>query len=238
MGVPARSPAPAPEAGGWFRRKPVYDRRTILAAAATAQGKGKSKKALAEYQKVLAMEPDNPTLLMKAAVLFAETRQPKEAWGSFTRAAELFRKDGLNDKWSSVWVQAVIYFPRSPEAWLSLAQAKAERGVPADAAAALLTGSRNFKRRKDRDVRVQLLQEAFRHTEYAFDVTMEYAAALVGAGEKKEAMRMLEELAERTSGAKHRKVRGRLFRMSPTPAAAWRWARATFRRTARVTLVK
>lgn len=216
----------------------MYDRRSILAAAATAQGKGKSKKALAEYQKVLAMEPDNPTLLMKAAVLFAETRQPKEAWGSFSRAAELFRKDGFVEKWSSAWTQAVMYFPRSADAWLALAEAKAERGVPADAAASLLAGSRNFKRRKDRDARVRLLQEAFRLTAYGFDVTLEYAAALVGAGERKEAVELLEKLAERTTGVKHRKVRGRLFRLSPTPAAAWRWARASFRRSARVTVVK
>lgn len=229
MGLPARPETST--SGGWFRRKPAYDRRQILAAAAEAQGKGKAKKALAEYRKVLEMEPDNATLLMKTAVLFAETRQPQDAWRSFTRAAELFHKDGLVDKCSSVWSQAVLYFPRSSDAWLALAQAKAQRGVPADAAASLLVGSRNFKRRKDRDGRVRLLYEAFTLTPYAYDVTVEYAASLVAAGEKKEAIELLEELAQRTSGSRHRKVRGRLFRLSPTPAAAWRWARASVRRT-------
>ena len=205
----------------------MYDRREILAAAAVAQGKGKPKKALAEYRKVLEMEPDNPTLLMKAAVLFAETRQPDDAWRSFTRAAELFRKDGLVDKWSSVWQQAVIYFPRSTEAWLSLAKAKTHKGVAADAAATLLTGSRNFKRRRDREARVQLLEEAFRVAPYTHDVTIEYTVALVANGQRSDAFDLLEELLERTSGSRVRKIRGRMFRLRPTPASAWRWLRGS-----------
>lgn len=220
------SPVPEKESGGWFRKKPVYDRRQILANAAAMQGKGKAKKALAEYQRVLEMEPENAGLLMKIAVLFAETKQPDPAWRSFVRAAELFRKDGMVEKWSSVWSQAVLYFPRSADAWLALAQAKSERGVPADGAAALLTGSRNFKRRKDREGRVRLLAEAFGYTPYAYDVTMEYAAAMVANRERTEAVEMLEELADRTTGSRLRKIRGRLFRLRPTPAAGWRWLRA------------
>ena len=229
MGSPAPRTPRKEEPRGWFRRKPLYDRREILAAAAVAQGKGKPKKALEQYRKVLEMEPDNPTLLMKTAVLFAETRQPDDAWRSFRKAADLFRQDGLVDKWSSVWSQAVIYFPRSTEAWLSLAQAKASRGVPADAAAALLTGSRHFTRRKEREERVALLTEAFRLAPYTFDVTMEYASALVASGARSDAFELLEELTDRTTGSRHRKVRGRLFRLRPTPAAAWRWLRASFR---------
>ena len=229
MGSPAPRTSRKEEPRGWFRRKPLYDRREILAAAAIAQGKGKPKKALEHYRKVLEMEPENPTLLMKTAVLFAETRQPDDAWRSFTKAADLFRQDGLVDKWSSVWSQAVIYFPRSADAWLALAQAKASRGVAADAAAALLTGSRNFTRRKERETRVRLLEEAFRLGPYTYDVTMEYSAALVASGMRSDAFELLEELTARASGSRLRKVRGRLFRLRPTPAAAWRWLRASFR---------
>jgi len=148
-------------------------------------------------------------------------------WKSFTHAAELFQKDGLVDKWSSVWAQTVIYFPRSHEAWLSLAKAKSARGVPAEAAAMLLTGSRNFTRRKDREMKVTLLEEAFRLVPYQFDVTMAYVAALVANKQRGDAFDLLEEMVERTSGSKLRKIRGKMFRLRPTPASAWRWLRAT-----------
>lgn len=229
--VPARQPPPPKEeSGGWFRKKPVYDRRAILEAASQAQGKGKRKKAIAEYRKVLEMEPDNPTLLVKLAVLLAETKQPEEAWKTFVRSAELYRKDGMTDKWSSVWTQAVLYFPRAPEAWLALAEAKQSKSVAADATATLLGATKHFRRRKDRDGLVTLLRRAFELTPYAHDVTLAYAKALVKTGAKKDAIAMLEELARRSGGRKLRQVRGRLFRLRPTPGAAWRWLRAAFGR--------
>lgn len=226
---PARQPPPpkeAKESGGWFGKKAVYDRRAILEAAAAAQGKGKRKKAIIEYRKVLEMEPENPTLLVKLAVLLAETKQPEEAWKTFVRAAGLYEKDGVVEKWSSVWTQAVLYFPRAPEAWLALAQAKEAKGNAADAAAILLGGSRHLHRRRDRPGLVTILKRAFELTPWAHDVTMAYTKALVKTGAKKEAIGILEELARRSGGKKLRIVRGRLFRLRPTPAAAWRWMRS------------
>ena len=234
MPVPVRPAAPPPptessEPRNWFRRKPAYDRRQILATASTLQGKGKAKKAIAEYQKVLAVEPENATLWMKVAVLFAETRQPDDAWKGFNVAAELFRKEGLVDKCSSVWAQAVLYFPKSIDAWMSLAEARGARGVKADAAAALLQGSRKFRKRKERAARLRLLRHAFEQTPLAYEVTMEYSAALTAGGLRADARELLEDLAKISSGRKLRRIRGRLFRLAPTPAAAWRWTRAALR---------
>jgi cytochrome c-type biogenesis protein CcmH/NrfG len=45
-------------------------------------------------------------------------------------------------------------------------------------------------------------------------------------GRRGEARALLEELAPRLSGSELRRVRGALFRLGPTPAAAWRWLRA------------
>ena len=225
MGGPAKKDEGG---GGWFGfgKKPVYDRRTILEEAAKAQGKGNRKKAITEYRKVLEMEPENPTLLVKLAVLLAETRQPEEAWATFTKAAELFRKDGMQEKWSSVWTQAVLYFPKSPDAWMKLAEAKLAKGIPADAAATLVTGARNFTKRKAREDRLRLLKRAFELTPLAHDVTMLYTKTLAASGKKGEARKILEDLATVSGGKKLRIVRGRLFRMGPTPAAGWRWLKA------------
>ena len=49
--------------------KPKYDRSESMSRAAKAEGRGKRKKAIAEYRKVLAKEPENPAILVKLATL-------------------------------------------------------------------------------------------------------------------------------------------------------------------------
>ena len=64
----------------WYQRNPIYDRSRLLRRAAGAQTKGRRKKAIELYRKVLAVEPNDAQVHRKIAPLLAETKQrPAEA---------------------------------------------------------------------------------------------------------------------------------------------------------------
>lgn len=211
---------------GWFWNKQVYDRSSTLEKAAKAQGRGNKKKAVVEYKKVLEHEPENPSILAKVAALLAETKQPKEAWDAFVKAAEIYKKQGFDEKALAVYVTATSYMPNEVELWETVAKMHVKRGRPADAVKACLDGRRNFRKRKHREYAIRLLALATRIEPWEFESTFDLAGLRRADGDKREARRLLEGLVPRSSKWRLRKVRGALFRLSPTPAAAWRWMRA------------
>jgi hypothetical protein len=60
-----------------------------------------------------------------------------------------------------------------------------------------------------------------------FDAGFELAGLMVLEGAAGPARRLLESLAPHArTRRQRRRLRGRLFRLSPTPVAAWRWLAA------------
>ncbi|HTO06308.1 MAG TPA: tetratricopeptide repeat protein, partial [Myxococcota bacterium] len=213
---------------GWFG-KPKYNRAESMSRAAKAEGRGKRKKAIAEYRKVLAQEPDNPVILVKLAGLLARTKQLDEARLKFLGAAEIYEKQEFDDKAVAVYRQAVSHLPKRIELWERLAQLDVKRERPPEAIRDLLEGASQFRRRKERQSAVRLLRVAVRIEPWQFEATLRLAGLLAKEGARPEARRLYEGLCEKNRAVRLRKVRGAMFRMSPTPAAAWRWARAALR---------
>lgn len=214
-----------------FRDKTHYDRAHSLDRAAKLSGKGRKKKAIEEYRKVLAHEPENAGILTKVAVLEAEMRHYQEAWQFFVRAAESWKKQGFVDRQYAVYKQAAGYMPREVELWETLARLDIERGKAPDAVRVLLEGRKHFAGRKLREYAIRLLRAATKIEPWHFEATFDLATLLKKEGNKREAIRLFEGLAERSRGKKLRRVRGALFSLSPSPAAAWRWTRAAVRGT-------
>ena len=94
----------------------------------------------------------------------------------------------------------------------------------------LLEGARHFRSRRTRDAALSLVMAARKIEPNGFEPNLALGRLLARAGAYARAKRLLEPLAERTAGAQRRTVRALLFRISPTPAAAWRWLRAVFGR--------
>jgi len=215
---------------GWFGfGKPRYDRSETISRAAKLEGRGKRKKAIAEYRKVLAQEPDNPAIAVKLAGLLAQTKQLDEARAKFLFAAETYEKQAFDDKALAVYRQAVTYLPKRVELWERIAQLDVKRERPPDAIRDLLEGSRHFRRRPERQAAIRLLRMAVKVEPWQFEATMGLARLLAKEGARPEARRFYEGLCQRNRALRLRKVRGAMFRMSPTPAAAWRWLRAALR---------
>jgi tetratricopeptide (TPR) repeat protein len=200
-----------------------------MSRAAKAEGRGRRKKAIAEYRKVLAQEPENPAILVKLAGLLAKTRQPDEARLKFLAAAEIYEKQAFDDKALAVFRQAVTYLPKRVELWERIAQLDVKRKRAPEAIRDLLEGARKFRRRPERQSAIRLLRMAVKIEPWHFESTMSLARLLGKAGAKPEALRFYEGLCERNRAKRLRKIRGAMFRMSPTPGAAWRWARAALR---------
>jgi tetratricopeptide (TPR) repeat protein len=207
-------------------RKRRYDRSRLLTDAASAQRKGKLRKAVDLYREVLAVEPGNVDLERKLAPLLAKTKQREEAWASYKRAAEGLAQHGMLDQAVGVYREGAQHLPRQGELWLALANLEVKRGRKPDAVQALLHGAAKLRARKDRALAIRLLERARELEPGAFEVGFELAGRLAGAGKRERALQLLEQLAARKSGRVLRRVRGRQHRIAPGPAAAWRWIRA------------
>ncbi len=206
-----------------FTRHKSYDRFAILADAENARAKGRARKAIAEYRKILKIDPTDHEIHGKIAPLLAKRRQRREAWSSFVAAGDGYIRDGYEDKALAVYMQAARYMPRQIEVWENIAKLQVERERRPDAIKALLEGSLHFRSRKLRTQGLRLLRRAVEIEPGHFEASFQLAKGLAKAGEKKEAQWLLEGLGNWARGRSRRRVRTRLFWMSPTPAAALRW---------------
>jgi hypothetical protein len=109
------------------------------------------------------------------------------------------------------------------DCWERLAALQLERGLRREATLTLTKGSRHFRGKRELQTAVELLTCAFRIEPWQFDISLQLAEALRKTGDRGHARRILDELLPRTTGPRRRIVRAHQFRMSPTPAAAWRW---------------
>ena len=81
----------------WWGRSKRYDRTRLLAEAARARTKGKSRKALALLETVLAHEPSNADLHRRIAPLRAGALRMADAWASYRIAVASLVKAGFLD---------------------------------------------------------------------------------------------------------------------------------------------
>ena len=208
---------------GLFSRKRSYDRTRLLDQAARAAQRRRHKKAIALYRQILAVNPNDTQIHRKIAPLLARTKQLDDAWESYRRAAEQLSRKGFVDQAIGTYREAATHLSRQHRLWLALAELEVKRGRPVDAVNALVDGSRRVRTRRNKQDAVALLQQARKIQPGAFVPNFELAGVLASAGARNRALRILEELVPRARGRELRKLRGRQFFLSPTPAAAWRW---------------
>ncbi len=210
---------------GLFSRK-AYSRRDSLTAASEAQKKGKQKKAIAEYKKVLENDGPDPMIHHKLAMALAESRKLPEAKESFMIAARAYEEKGFVDKALAVYLTASHYLPTDLELWEWIAETQLSKERHADAIKALMDARKHFRKKRQRDQLIRLLERAREIEPWHFEATFDHALVVKQMGDRERCRDMLEGLATRNVGRPLRRARGALFRMSPNPATAWRWLRA------------
>lgn len=206
-------------------RRAPYDRKRILAAAVKARRKGRRKKALDLYQRVLQWEPHNHDIHRRIAPLLAQTRQPEDALKSFQLAAAGLADQGFSEQAIGVYKEAARYLPLQVDVWEAIANLQVALRRRHDAVKTLLEGRKHFRGRKRRSEAIRLLVGARKVNPDDYDATLELART-IGRSNRAKATRLFEHVAARCSGRKLRRVRGAHFRVTPTPRMAGRWLRA------------
>jgi len=91
-------------------------------------------------------------------------------------------------------------------------------------------GARHLRSRRTQEQALTLLQRARKIQPAAFEPSFELANLLVRAGARDRALKLLHGMAPRARGRQLRRLRRRLFFLSPTPANLWRWIASNFSR--------
>jgi tetratricopeptide (TPR) repeat protein len=208
-----------------FGRPKPYDRQQTLASAEKARLRGRTKKAIREYRKVLAQSPGDHLVLGKLAPLLAKRGLAEEAMHSFEAAAEGLRKEGRDQRAIAVYLLAAEYYPRDQSLWERIANMQLERGTRADAVLTLLRGRQKFRRRTERSAAIALLRRALSLEEKNLDAILDLARLLGQEGHGDEALQLIEGALIWVSDDSIRRVRAAQFRIEPALGTIWHWMR-------------
>src|SRR2546421_12236155 len=137
-----------------------YDRGTALATAEKARQRGKVRKAVKWYLKVLKNEPADLQTTAKVAPLLARLGRWDESRQRFESAAQGFLAQGFAPKAIAVWTVAAQTFPEHVEYWERIANQQVMLGKRADAILALLQGRSMLTKKRQRPLPARLLRQA------------------------------------------------------------------------------
>jgi len=193
-----------------FWRK-SYDRGKTLAAAEKARSRGRVRKAVRCYLKVLEHDPADHVVRSKVAPLLARVGRWDESRKNFDKAANGYLDAGFTPKAIAVWTVAAQTFPEQVEYWERIANEQVKRGKRQDAVLALLQGR-------------QVLELEPGHV----DATIDLADQLRRDGTHDEAKRLLAGLLVRIGKVRslRRRVRFAQFRLEPSIRGVLDWALA------------
>ena len=211
-----------------MRRRPEYDRKWLLAEAENARARGRRRRAISFYRRILAAEPHNPELHARVAPLLAATGKRFDAWQSYRQAAEAHLKNQSRDEALALYREATKILPRQFEAWQWVAKLELARGRNNAALSALLKGRSRFRSRRRRPEAIVLLREAKSIDASRIDIVLDLARLLRRSGQSPEAQWILAQLGEKMSGRDLRIVRGAQWRIEPSLKHSWNWLRAAF----------
>ncbi|HPG26401.1 MAG TPA: tetratricopeptide repeat protein [Myxococcota bacterium] len=209
-----------------FTRRIAYDRKKLLSSADALRGGRRWRKALRLYRQILAAEPENADLHLRAAPLLARARRSDEAWESFRVAGEELARRGDASAVFTLHQQAARVLPASFDACRSLARLLVARGESEEALRMLVATSERLARRASRGQAIVLLRDARRIAPWNARVVLLLARLLWREGQPAEALFLLDALDERVDGADRIATRALTLRIEPGLRHAWRWLRA------------
>ncbi|HYV49263.1 MAG TPA: tetratricopeptide repeat protein [Myxococcaceae bacterium] len=201
------------------------DRGEVLAAADQLRVKGKYAKAVAEYRKVLLLDPKDADVLAKIAPLLVKLKEREEALRDFRAAADAYIQRGFVDRAIALYVQATAAFPMEAQLWETLGRLHQERGRKAEGIKALMSGAARFKGKKGRPTALKFLRQALSYDVTHIEATIALARLLKANGEGGAARTLLDELAARIRGPAVKRIHSARLRLFPGLGSLWRWMR-------------
>ena len=222
---------------GLIRRRLDYDRKWLFAEAEKARIRGRRRRAISFYRRILAAEPHDPNLHARVAPLLAASGKRFDAWQSYRQAAKAHLRNNSRDEALALYREATKMLPMQIEAWQSVAKLELRRGREDCAISALLEGRSKLRSRRRRPEAIALLREARSIEPGRLDIAIDPSSAsahydlarlLRRSGQSPEAQWILNQLAEKLDGRELRIVRGAQWRIEPSLKHSWNWLRAAF----------
>ena len=208
-----------------FSARESYDRKHILDAAARARTRGRHKKAVELYRRLLVMERENPEIHARIAPLLATTGQDLDAWASYRVAARALIAGRRPEQALALYKEATRLLPHQIEAWKTTAQLQLKLGRKREAFETLLEGRRHFDTALSTSHSVSLLRLAHSIEPWHPQVILDLSRCLARSEQRFEALHLLDELAGRCEGSELRRIAAARFRMTGAVADLWRWMR-------------
>ena len=205
-----------------------FDRGKTLAAADKARARGRVRKAVRGYLKVLEHDPADHVVRSKLAPLLARVGRWDEARKNFDQAADGYLKVGFAPKAIAVWTVAAQTFPEQVEYWERIANEQVKRGKRQDGVLVLLEGRSMLRKKRQRPLAVMLLRQVLELEPGHVDATLDLADLLRRDGVRDEAKRLLSGLLVRIGKVRslRRRVRFAQFWVEPSIRGMLDWALA------------
>jgi tetratricopeptide (TPR) repeat protein len=205
-----------------FWRRP-YNRTSTLAAADKARSRGRVRKAISGYSKVVENEPNDYQVHARLAPLLAKVRRWEDSRKSFHAAGDGFLAAGFADKAVAIWTMAAQHFPEDVPYWERIANEQVKRGRKADAVHTLMQGRGQLRSSFQRPMAIQLLEQVLVLDPHHFDATLDLVRLLRIEGQRPKAEKLLSELARDAVGPRVRRIRAAQFRLSPGFRTFFAW---------------
>ncbi len=201
------------------------NREDSLRRAEDFRSRKQPKKAIAELEKVLKLDPADATAHARLGPLLVQVGERQRAVASFRVAAEDLDARGFADKALSLWLQIAQTQTTDVAAWQKVAQRYASRGHKADGVKVLWQASLRQEGREGRPRAVTLLRDLLRLDGRHPDGTLALARLLKKDGAAAEAKALLEQLLLTSAGPVRQRVRRAQLLLFPGPGTLWRWLR-------------
>jgi tetratricopeptide (TPR) repeat protein len=137
----------------------AVNKRKILESARKLVQKGSKEKALAEYQKLLKLDPRDAKLRLEIGDAHRRWGQVDKAVETYTRVADQYMAEGFDARAVAVFKQIVNLDPDRFDAYGPLAELYERMGLTAEAIGALQTAADGFHRQGKKDEALDLLRK-------------------------------------------------------------------------------
>src|SRR4030067_2981624 len=126
------------------------DKAAITTAARKFLAKGQIDLAIAEWKKLLG-ESNEGNVYNIIGDLYLKKNSKKEAVEAFTKAADIFRKDGFAHKAIALYKKILNLSPSEVDALIALAELNEEKGLTGNAIENFLAAAEIYKKENKTD---------------------------------------------------------------------------------------
>jgi len=166
----------------------MLDKSSITKAAQKFAAKGQIHKAIAEWEKLL-NESEDGNIYNIIGDLYLKKKEKKKAMEAFTKAASIFREDGFYLKAIAIYKKVIHISPFDVNAFISLAELNAEKGLVSNANENFLAAAEIYIREGATEKALEIYEAILKLTPSNINLRLKIAELYQKIGLKQEAIK-------------------------------------------------